>query len=978
MNKLIYVFITCIGFTTAAYGQISNSLDATVGGRVCPGGETMVYGVKHETPAFCDDSELAAFYEWKVYPANAGTFTDKAMSSSPNGKCFIQYVEVDWNLDVVAKSGATLSATVSFGYVDQSSDHPCYLSETACDDVTYTHSLEITRAPAPQVSNGSLAGPSEITTTDEAVYRFQANTQQNVGGYSWLLTKGSQETAIRYNGVNFARAFTYLDNGTYTLTCTPVSDCGEAAGTFTKTFTVNIPIPVEYQPCQDITTDEIVTLAPSAEAVYLIVGEGCELSVESCTGVVISDDVVLEDGAVISASIGGCEVPNSPTDDLNRHWTLSRAFDETGQVIGESKRFFDALGRPTQSQVKNLTEQQVLATEVIYDLRGQGSLSTLVAPINNRSFAYREGFLLNQGGQPYTAEDFDTRARRDDPRPVADYIAGTVGYYYGQYNQAEAHVPTTAYPFARSWTPATPDPTVSISSGPGEAHRMGSGHEIVSKRTQLSNDPVLAHYYALRPHFVSSTAARSRTADGYRTVTTDANGRQSVGYVDAGGRAVVSGVENEAGDFDYRYVYYDDAGRMVASIAPRGVDPSSTAYPTFVNLHEYDGWGRLVRSTSPDQGSSEYVYSHEGKLRFSQSSEQRAPSDGSAPRFSYTHYDAQHRLIESGEYVMGPGSAYRFEGHLTQRPSENSVLSIADLSGEAGDVDQASKQHVQRLYYDLPSADFPPDALHAGQQFLYGRLSKSENMNSSSYYSYDVYGRLDWMVQELVGLGRKSIDYHYDLQGKVVEVAYQAGEPDAFHHYYGYDADQRLREVHTSRDGQEKRLQASYHYYLHGPLKRVELADGLQGIDYVYTIQGALKSINAADQKQDPGKDGDDVFGMSLHYYSGDYVGACEQAGEVAGFGVGEQYGGAIQAMSWHSPAEEHQSKAYTYEYDAKYQLVSSTWGEVGWQADGQYVFSKTESFAESILGYDAHGNIEGLQRTDRAGELSTNFGHYQ
>lgn len=40
------------------------------------------------------------------------------------------------------------------------------------------------------------------------------------------------------------------------------------------------------------------------------------------------------------------------------------------------------------------------------------------------------------------------------------------------------------------------------------------------------------------------------------------------------------------------------------------------------------------------------------------------------------------------------------------------------------------------------------------------------------------------------------------------------------------------------------KTQAIYRYYEHGPLKRVELAENLQGIDYVYTLQGALKSIN--------------------------------------------------------------------------------------------------------------------------------------
>ncbi|MEL7147222.1 MAG: RHS repeat-associated core domain-containing protein, partial [Bacteroidota bacterium] len=83
-------------------------------------------------------------------------------------------------------------------------------------------------------------------------------------------------------------------------------------------------------------------------------------------------------------------------------------------------------------------------------------------------------------------------------------------------------------------------------------------------------------------------------------------------------------------------------------------------------------------------------------------------------------------------------------------------------------------------------------------------------------------------------------------------------------------------------------LHATYEYYKHGPLKRVVLAEDLQGIDYSYTPQGWLKGINHPIPDQDPGGDGidedndsdltndmgvatPDAFGMSLEYHDGDY-----------------------------------------------------------------------------------------------------------
>ena len=92
----------------------------------------------------------------------------------------------------------------------------------------------------------------------------------------------------------------------------------------------------------------------------------------------------------------------------------------------------------------------------------------------------------------------------------------------------------------------------------------------------------------------------------------------------------------------------------------------------------------------------------------------------------------------------------------------------------------------------------------------------------------------------------KRMTYDYDLiSGKVNQVSYQPGKADAFYQQYTYDAENRLVGVSTSRDSVEWENDANYTYYRHGPLARVELGSlGLQGVDYAYTLQGWLKSIN--------------------------------------------------------------------------------------------------------------------------------------
>jgi YD repeat-containing protein len=68
--------------------------------------------------------------------------------------------------------------------------------------------------------------------------------------------------------------------------------------------------------------------------------------------------------------------------------------------------------------------------------------------------------------------------------------------------------------------------------------------------------------------------------------------------------------------------------------------------------------------------------------------------------------------------------------------------------------------------------------------------------------------------------------YNYDLiSGKVNQVNYQPHSADAFYHQYSYDAENRITRVRTSTDSIEWQNDASYTYYRHGPLARVQLGD---------------------------------------------------------------------------------------------------------------------------------------------------------
>lgn len=675
------------------------------------------------------------------------------------------------------------------------------------------------------------------------------------------------------------------------------------------------------------------------------------------------------------------------TPECNDHvnWVEEIAYDANGNAIAQSRTYADGVGAELQAQSKDFLSGRIFAAQPVLNQYGVPVGGTLPAPIVENSFMYKRRLLSDAEGFPYSADDFDGRSGGpgsvNNPRPVGTQ-PGTVGWYYSNSNNLEPATATTQFPYDRGFQEEGPDPIASTSASPGDSYRMGSGREVKSNR-YTSTTTELSHYYALTSHFFAKTASA-----GYKYVTTDPDGKRAVSFVDADGRTLASALitGGTAPNFTYdfwSYTFYNDVGQVLATVAPKDVNTASTAKPICTEM-KYDHLGRLIESVSPDEGLSQFVYSLDGKIRFSQNQVQRA----AAPqRFSYTNYDRLGRLVESGEYQQG---FYTFQPHTTAPAAEatNSVLKILENTF-AKPIDQTGTEYVgvskkketancfdhTFITYDLPGTGAP-----ANQTFLFGQVTKTENENAATHYSYDEFGQLLWSQQTINGFATKRVEYTYDYFGNVTQVAYQPGQSDRFYHHYEYDVNQRLTNVFTSLDGSNKTLHARYKYYLHGPLKRVELAGNLQGIDYVYTLNGALKSINHSDPARDPGGDGAngftaDVFGQLMDYHDNDYQGAGYQAGTVA-TGIANSFGGTLRSASWFSPVDNPATRrVYGYEYDNRNQLLNARFGNLTGAA-GTYAaaFSPTENYREGIGGYDKNGNIQTLVRKGKTGNTLGNY----
>jgi RHS repeat-associated protein len=1096
------------------------------------------------------------------------------------------------------------------------------------------------------------------------------------------------------------------------------------------------------------TTGTSVTAAPARTTTYTVTGTATGTSASNCNQAVASITIVVN--SVPTAQ-------SDPAQDLDLNWTFSRTYDLDGNITGEAKQFADGLGRPTQSQTKNIAAKQVFASQVVNNAGGKAVLSTLPAPTFNQEFKYRKDFMNNVSGTSYSAIDFEGPNVNNATR-LDSTVQGTLGYYYSQNNLWEPAIAATRNPY--SLTELMPGPLGGVrrAAGPGDKFRMGAGHESKGRSFPLLNE--LDQYSSLRPQFLPGSVR----AQGVKSVSVNTNGMESISFANRESQVLASCLSGDqypatiltgtlnidptnaaaspiyqdihigastspttvtvtntvgtpssfvvvdllsttatetvysgsqtltlapgfyrlratSGQFsfsypvhygNFSYSYYDDAGRLIATVAPNGLpgnnflrnpdfeqdaaggssisgwlnmpggytQPGTGTFPrshggqfygvhwapqghytytyqvltglpnglytarawvkntgitsnyptqvaellvkeysttgaqkaatipvtsasgnwvqvqvtdipvtngqctvglwsispkddwiifddvefirqaadvspTFVTRNLYDTAGRLLQTNSPDEGTTQYVYARDGRIRFSQSARQLTEG-----KFSYSNYDAAGRAVESGEYQMASdrtkgvvfespyaissrvyeaerdaqlrnvrvgngvvdnlivqgnssttassvtfslnspttetyaldvrysaaGTSLRtlsvyVNGSFSQQASfpgtndwnvwntqtimvplqsgpntvelrygpndngwlnldyvqlqynkasstANSILNetILEDRTRTGGLEVARCSQRNQVWYDLP---FQDAALNGRtQDFVFGGAAKTSKDGATTWYSYNDLGQLTWMVQEQPVIGTKTLDYSYDAAGNVLTIAYQKNQSDAFYHHYTYDANQRLTQAYTSLDGTAKTLQAAYYYYLHGPLKRVELAGNLQGLDYTYTVQGWLKSINNSQRSLDPGKDGPiasgmfkDLFGMRLDYFDNDY-----RSRQVAALNPTvslnqnrQRFDGTVRAASWRTAGNPNdnanantQAYGMGYLYDAKGQLLEANFATV---TNGTaFTFSPNRTNGEDNLSYDANGNIGSLRRLNAAGAATDNF----
>jgi RHS repeat-associated protein len=391
--------------------------------------------------------------------------------------------------------------------------------------------------------------------------------------------------------------------------------------------------------------------------------------------------------------------------------------------------------------------------------------------------------------------------------------------------------------------------------------------------------------------------------------------------------------------------------------------------------YQYNSLNQVVQQFSPDGDTSYFWYDRLGRLTASQNKEQQttASYSGSANRFSYTAYDGLGRIKEVGE-----------KSGATDIRNINMLDSTAVKNWVASGTDR----QLTKTIYDEPVSSFQD--FNTSRKRVTASIyleNKSDTEGDSTLYNYDIIGNVKTLVQHVKALvavdatnGKKRIDYEYDLvSGKVNTVSYQQDKGDQFFYKYSYDADNRVVSSLTSRDKLIWTEDASYTYYVHGPLARTELGRyKVQGTDYAYTLQGWLKGINgdALNPTTEIGGDGwqnttysrvsRDVYSFKLGYYNNDYkpiggTGAPAMDGQTyTAPGTKENTGNQLfnGNISYTTLAlskiNSGSTTGYTYGYDQLNRLVQMRQHTVTGAWSNSNIIS---AYSESIA-YDANGNI--------------------
>lgn len=320
---------------------------------------------------------------------------------------------------------------------------------------------------------------------------------------------------------------------------------------------------------------------------------------------------------------------------------------------------------------------------------------------------------------------------------------------------------------------------------------------------------------------------------------------------------------------------YDDFGNLIKIQHPDHFDPPPTpGSEKWVETMAYTFNGLLKTRTTPDTGTTQYIYDKADRLRFKMDAE----GAGQSPqRIVYLKYDSLGRTIETG-YIQDANYQWGTAGEALQQKADDPQFPITDPD-QSQNPDYAAGKWQKKYYYDF-------NETNPQTKYLVGRTWKVTINNNSSqpdeeYYSYDVSGNIinkscrvnQYNSQEVYTFSYEynnrdvikaiiyppqqgqepfKVGYYYDRLGRLASIGQYVDDhgvidpdnppkpPENYYSAYYYDFSGRLGQERLNNGvvpGQDHSVTRNYSFNSQGWLNRIDDNYLTEALDY-YTSGG--------------------------------------------------------------------------------------------------------------------------------------------
>ncbi len=373
------------------------------------------------------------------------------------------------------------------------------------------------------------------------------------------------------------------------------------------------------------------------------------------------------------------------------------------------------------------------------------------------------------------------------------------GSYDGQMN--DFHDDDGGFNYTRKIFDNTPLSRVTEEGLPGSDFNIGSGHEITYEYTPDAGDVYVEIGFDPTIHRIQKI--------------TNSDDITSVVIKDKLGKTLLKQLKDETTPTTY---VYDEYGNVETIYLPNYYDETILGYDNFKIEMTYDHFGRMKTKTTPDAGTSTYIYNeNNGQLRFMQDA-----LGASGNRYNYFKYDDLGRVLEEGYFVFTgtlenlQNDANNFPDYPSDQPTWRKKYHY-DRNGESG------------LFENLK-----------------GRIWRVETNNDDvvdseviETFTYDLYGNIlqkDIQVIQYHESNVYSTQYEYDLMGNVTKIHYPDGETTVV---YTYNHLGQLISVGSEANPEEY---AMYTYNIDGSMN-TEMLNETETRQFTYNSQGWLTDI---------------------------------------------------------------------------------------------------------------------------------------